>query len=159
MKDERLADNFMLSEFLQSETATRRGIKNEPTEAHLNNMRESLGPGMQRVRNLLNSYYDGGGDVVITITSGYRSKALNTAIKGSFKSQHCDGLAGDFIAPTFGTPKEICELIEQHKDVIQFDQLIHEGDWVHISFAAPPRKEVLTAHFENGGVRYTRGIA
>lgn len=160
MNDLRLAKNFLLSEFLQSETATRKGIDNTPTREHIANLQKYTGPGMQRVRDLINKpTLCHKPNVPIIITSGYRSEKLNYAIGGSLKSQHSKGQAADFIAPGYGTPKDICELIVENARAIDFDQLIWEGTWVHISFAPQPRGEVLTAHFESGGsVRYTRGI-
>lgn len=160
MMDERLTRNFMLSEFLKSQTATRRGIPNIPNEEHLANLRKKTAPGIQRVRNLINkpSLCERPNTPII-ITSGYRSKTLNYAIGGSLNSQHSKGEAVDFVAPGYGTPKDICQLIVDNAEEIQFDQLIYEGEWVHISFADNPRGEVLTAHFEAGGTtRYTRGL-
>lgn len=159
MKDERLAPNFLLSEFLISETAARKGIDNTPTPEHIHNLRTKTAPGIQRVRDLINRVHPGR-EVGIIVTSGYRSKALNDAIGGSIRSQHSRGEAADFVSPRYGTPKEICLLILEHAELIKFDQLIYEGSWVHISFADNPRGEALTAHFEVGGTtRYTRGIA
>jgi hypothetical protein len=159
--DQRLTANFQLSEFLRSETATRRGIDNSPDDQSLRNIREHLAPGMQRIRDLLNETHraqGGASDIYITVSSGYRGLALNSAIGGSTKSQHMLGLAADFTAPRFGTPLEICRLLHQYKERIRFDQLIHEGSWTHVSFTGAPRLSILTAHFENGRVRYTEGL-
>lgn len=149
MNDERLTKNFNLSEFVVSQTAARKGLKNEPGAADLANIRNFLAPGLQKVRDLVGS--------PIVITSAYRSPMVNAAIGGSRTSQHMVGLAADFTAPQFGTPLDICRAIV--KSGIDFDQLIMEGgQWVHVSFNAKPRKSVLTAHFEHGGVRYTQGL-
>lgn len=148
MNDERLTKNFNLSEFVVSQTAARKGLKNEPGAADLANIRNFLAPGLQKVRDLLGS--------PIVITSAYRSPIVNAAIGGSRTSQHMVGLAADFTAPQFGTPLDICRAIV--KSGIDFDQLIFEGSWTHISFNAKPRKSVLTAHFDHGGVRYTPGL-
>ncbi len=148
MNDERLTKNFNLSEFVVSQTAARKGLKNEPGAADLANIRNFLAPGLQKVRDLLGS--------PIVITSAYRSPIVNAAIGGSRTSQHMVGLAADFTSPQFGTPLDICRAIV--KSGIDFDQLIFEGSWTHISFNAKPRKSVLTAHFEHGGVRYTPGL-
>lgn len=153
MVDERLGTFFWLSEFLRSDTATRRGIANVPDQAALLNLRTVLAPGMERVRNLL--------AVPVQITSGYRSPAVNAAVGGAKSSQHVQGLAADFIAPDFGTPRSIARYLMTHAPDLRFDQLIFEGTWVHISFSADkPRGEVLTAHFApGGGVSYARGVA
>jgi hypothetical protein len=153
--DQPISANFRLSEFLRSETAVRHGLDNTPPAAALANLRNVLGPSMQRVRDLLMQ--------PIQITSGYRSPALNAAIGGSDSSQHTLGLAADFVAPAFGAPRAICRHIANHADQIRYDQLIFEGQWVHISFLPPgrgtPRAQVLTAHFAGGRVSYSPGIA
>jgi len=152
MIDEHLQQSFLLSEFLRSETGIRRGLDNTPRPAELNNLRHILAPGMQRVRNCL------GGPVLVL--SGYRSLEVNTAVGGSRTSQHTQGLACDFVAPQFGTPKSVSRYLMERSGEIRFDQLIHEGGWVHISFvASAPRNQVLTAHFRGGGVNYTPGLA
>lgn len=148
MNDERLTKNFNLSEFVVSQTAARKGLKNEPGAADLANIRNFLAPGLQKVRDLLGS--------PIVITSAYRSPIVNAAIGGSRTSQHMVGLAADFTAPQFGTPLDICRAIV--KSGIDFDQLIFEGSWVHVSFNAKPRRSVLTAHFSHGSVSYTPGL-
>ncbi|HWH74952.1 MAG TPA: D-Ala-D-Ala carboxypeptidase family metallohydrolase [Methylibium sp.] len=151
MTDERLTANFWLSEFLASDTAARLGIDNTPTAMVEATIRNVLAPGMQAVRDLLG--------VPVQITSGYRSPKLNAAVRGSQGSQHCSGHAADFRAPGFGTPRRVCELLVQRMALVRFDQLIHEGSWVHISFAPRQRNEVLTAHFRPDGVSYTRGLS
>ena len=153
MPDERLGSFFWLSEFLRSDTATRRGLSNAPDAAALANLRTVLAPGMERVRNLLGS--------PVQITSGYRSPEVNRAVGGSASSQHCQGLAADFIAPGHGTPRSIARHLMTHAPELRFDQLIFEGTWVHISFVpGKGRGEVLTAHFMPGQpVTYSRGVS
>lgn len=153
MPDERLGSFFWLSEFLRSDTATRKGLTNLPGPAELANIRGPLAAGMERVRNLLG--------VPVQITSGFRSIEVNASVGGTASSQHCQGLAADFIAPDFGTPRTIASYLMQHLPDLRFDQMIFEGTWVHISFVSDkPRGEVLTAHFVPGQkVSYTRGVA
>ncbi|MEY4427730.1 MAG: hypothetical protein RLZZ182_419 [Pseudomonadota bacterium] len=150
MPDERLSPNFWLSEFLRSDIATRRGLCNTPCVTALLNIRTILAPGMQQVRNILGQ--------PVFITSGYRSAAVNKAVGGSQHSQHVQGLAADFICPSLGMPRTVAEYLLQHS-TLQFDQLIHEGAWLHVSFVpSKPRHEVLTAHFDGGHVTYTNGL-
>lgn len=149
--DERLTDNFFLSEFLASDTAARLGIDNTPPAQVMATIRNVLAPGMQAVRDLLG--------VPILISSGYRSPELNRAIRGAQNSQHSTGHACDFRAPGFGTPRAVCDLLVRHIERLKFDQLIHEGGWAHISFAPRPRNQVLTAHFTPQGVSYTQGLS
>lgn len=144
-----LTKHFTLAEFTTSQTAMRRGIDNTPTAEALQNLQE-LANGLERVRAVLGC--------PILISSGYRSPKLNAAIGGARNSQHCKGEAADFIAPGFGSPMEVCKEIVRHQESIQFDQLIHEGSWVHISFTPEPRGQVLTAVFGEGATRYVKGI-
>jgi hypothetical protein len=151
--DERLTTSFWLSEFLRSDQATRKGIPNIPAPAEMQNIRGILAPGMQQVRDTLRS--------PVHITSGYRSPELNRVVGGAANSQHMQGLAADFVCPTLGSPRTVAEWLLAHAINLQFQQLIFEGDWVHIGFPPPgerPKKQVLTAHFGPGGVSYTEGL-
>jgi hypothetical protein len=148
--DERLSTHFALSELVRSETAVRRGLSNLPPSDVLRNMRTVLAPGLERVRAALG--------VPLQITSGYRSPAVNAAVGGAKSSQHLHGVAADFVAPAFGSPRAVTRYLADRMDEIRADQLIQEGQWVHVSFvASKPRGEVLTAHFSAGGVTYSRG--
>ena len=129
-----LSDHFTLAEFTVSETAARRGIDNTPSPDVVNKLMITA-RGLERVRSLLGK--------PITVTSGYRSAAVNKAVGGAGMSQHILGEAADFICPAFGDPMAVCKAIL--KSDIVFDQLIHEfGRWVHISFSQSPRHQVLT---------------
>ncbi len=152
MIDERLQNTFWLSEFIRSDMAVRLGLDNTPKMTEMASLRNVLAPGMQRVRNAL------GGPVLIT--SGYRSAEVNRAVRGSASSQHTQGLAADFIAPQFGTPRAVAKYLQERSGEIRFDQLIFEGAWCHISFVpGQPRSECLTAHFAGGTVTYSKGVA
>lgn len=152
MIDERIGRFFWLSEFLHSDKAVRLGLDNKPGGGELNNLRNVLAPGMERIRSLLG--------MPVFITSGYRSPAVNAAVGGSAASQHMLGEAADFLAPEAGTPRSIANRLAQHQQEIRFDQLIYEGTWVHVSFTVgKPRGSVLTAHFKGGRVTYTQGVA
>lgn len=151
MSDEAVTKDFYLSEFLVSDTAARLGIDNTPSASIMAVLKNVLIPGMQAVRDLLGK--------PIIVKSGYRCPALNAAVKGSNNSQHMDGHACDFVSPGFGAPSAIARFLVEHMVELRFDQLIMEGGWVHISFNAHQRNEVLTAHFTPNGVTYTRGLA
>lgn len=150
---DRIARDFTMGEFLRSETATRRGLDNTPPAEALANILNVLAPGMQRIREELQA--------PIQVLSGYRSPAVNQAVGGARTSQHMQGLAADFAAPAFGSPRAIARHLEPRMEELRIDQLIFEGTWVHVSFTpAQPRHEALTAHFAaGGGVSYTPGIA
>lgn len=151
MSEERITPSFYLSEFFKSETAARKGIDNTPKALHLANIRNLLAPGMQRIRELLGC--------PIVISSGFRSKELNAAVGGSNHSQHSLGLAADFTCPGFGNPNQVARKILEHRSEIVFDQMIAEfGQWVHVSFNATPRGEVLTARHTGIGTVYSPGL-
>ena len=143
----RLTDHFTLEELTFSEFAIRRGIDNRPPDAVLPRLR-MLAEGLERVRALLG--------VPMRISSGYRCWSLNHAIGGAKNSAHVTGFAADFTAPTFGTPMQVALAIADSG--IEFDQVIHEGRWVHVSFAPAMRRMDLTATFVNGRPHYTPGI-
>lgn len=149
----RLTTHFFLSEFTTSRTAILQGIKNDPNEHQTKNL-AALALVLEDLRRRV-------GDRPITITSGFRCPALNKAVGGTTHSAHTSGHAADIICPGYGTPLELCHLIA--KSDMTFDQLIHEGTWVHlaipISPTRPPRRSVLTAHFNLGSVRYTPGLS
>ena len=144
----KLTDNFTLEEFTFSQTATRKGINNEPSDKVKANL-QVLAQGLERVRAILLC--------PIHISSGYRSPALNRAIGGSSKSAHMDGYAADFTSPRFGTPNDIVRTLKRHG--IKCDQCIYEGGinggWVHISFAPAMRNQFMTATFNNGVATYS----
>ena len=78
---------------MYSNTATRLGLENKPTEKHLANM-ELLA---EKIFEPLRKHVNG----PIKINSFYRGPELNQAIGGSSKSQHCHGQAMD-IDYTYG---------------------------------------------------------
>ena len=143
-----LSEHFSLDEFTASETATRKGIKNTPSTAVVENLR-MLAALLEQVRTIL-----GGG--AIHISSGYRSLALNRAIGSGDTSAHVRGYAADFTCPSFGTPLAVAKKIAESN--LKFDQLIYEGTWVHISCDPQNRRQLLTARFEHGHTYYTTGI-
>ena len=133
-----LTEHFTLEEFLYSETASRQGLDNTPSEASLVNI-QRLAETMELIRTICD-------DNPVTITSGYRSPEVNAAIGGSSTSAHMSGLACDFIIPLFGDPYDVCKAIEPHLQEIGVDQLIWEyEDWIHLGLAAgDPRCQCLT---------------
>lgn len=138
--------NFTWREFSQSQKALELGIDNTPPDTLKRNL-EWTAAGLERIRAAL--------EFPITITSGYRSKELNEAIKGSVNSQHCKGEAVDFTCRDFGSPRNIALYLSQRIDILGIDQLIMEHSWVHCSFTTNPRGESLTLSKDGS---YLKGI-
>ncbi len=147
-----LSKNLSLAEMINSESAKRKGISNQPTEDHLANMRKLAMNVFQPIREHFNC--------PIYISSGYRSSPLNKALNGSKTSQHCSGEAMDIdMDGTNISNKQIFDFI---KDNLIFDQLIWEfgtdnnPDWVHVSYESTgkQRKQILKAIKENGKTKY-----
>ena len=150
----RLSQNFTIQEYIKSQTALRQGIDNTPTEEHMGNATALFRNVVQKVRDQFG---------VTVINSGYRGEALNKAVGGSSKSQHCKGEAVDIECP--GTPNyDVAKWIEDNLD---FGQLILEfytpgvpdSGWVHVSYKSEGnRKSVLTAMKEEGKTVYKTGL-
>lgn len=144
----KLSNNFSLEELTASQTALREGIPNTPDK-------NDLAALTALVENLLQPLRDKLGKG-IRITSGYRSPLLNRTIGSTAKaSQHMKGEAADIVVSGM-TSYDLTQFIIDSG--LEFDQLIYEGTWVHISYSTKHnRKQVLTAIFDNG-VRYINGL-
>ena len=139
-------------EATKSVTALRLGLDNTPDGDTLNNMKIVA----EKVFEPLREYVGG----AIKINSFYRSSALNEAIGGSTRSQHCKGQAMD-IDDIYGhkTNKEMFNWI---KDNLDFDQMIWEfgnednPDWVHVSYVSEDknRNRILKAVRDEGKTKY-----
>jgi hypothetical protein len=140
-------------EATKSITALRLGIDNTPDGDTLNNMKLVA----EKVFEPLREWVGG----AIKINSFYRSSALNEAIGGSTRSQHCKGQAMD-IDDIYGhkTNKEMFDWIREN---IDFDQMIWEfgdttenPDWVHISYVSEDknRNRILKAVRDEGKTKY-----
>ena len=147
-----LTENFSLEELTKSQTAIRKGIDNTPGPEHQENLKSLCEMILQPIRDHFSR--------VVTISSGYRSPELCTAIGSKITSQHAKGQAADF--EIFGVSnKELADYIDQNLD---YDQLIleywNESDpnsgWVHCSFNTQGnRKQYLKAYKdENNKTKY-----
>ena len=83
-----LSKNFNLVELTKSQTAERKGIPNDPSPDHQENLRLLCERVLQPVRDHFNH--------VVSVSSGYRSPQLCQAIGSSMDSQHAKGMAADF---------------------------------------------------------------
>ena len=131
---------FSIEELCASDIAERKKIDNTPNaDARLR---------MQRlIEHLLDPIRAAWGGP-ITVNSGYRSPALNKAVRGVSNSQHMKGEAADITVGSAGDNKRLFDKIVelQQAGKIAFDQLIDESNysWLHISFkSVGNRNEVL----------------
>ena len=126
---------FKIKELCKSSTAIQKGIDNSPNSEIVKNLE-------QLVDNILDPLREKYGKP-INVNGGYRCPALNKAVGGSKTSQHMLGLAADITVGTPAKNKELFDLIIKMN--LPFDQLIDEQKykWVHVSFSAKPRKQVL----------------
>ena len=148
----KLSDHVSYKEGVYSITALRLGLKNDPSDAHLENMKLIC----EKVFEPLRMHVGG----PIKINSFYRGPELNKAIGGSAKSQHCHGQAMD-IDDTYGHASNAA-MFDWIKANLDFDQMIWEfgndqnPDWVHVSYVGPEanRKRCLKAYREGGKTKY-----
>jgi hypothetical protein len=89
----------------------------------------------------------------VRVHSAFRSAAVNLAVGGSSASQHMKGEAVDFTVIGLDVRSAFVHLV---RSAIQFDQLIEEGSWLHISFVSwrAPRRQALTMRVVDGRARY-----
>ena len=123
--------NFKLSEFFDSSTADKNGIKNEPhideratIERNINSL----------VDNVLDPIRDKFCAPVI-ITSGYRCPQVNKLVGGANNSQHMSGCAADFHIKGF-TYLMMRQVFLNIYDTMEFDQLIYyrSKNIIHVSY-------------------------
>ena len=148
----KLTEDFDLEEFTASNRATELGIDNSATDTVIANLTLLCVHVLQPLRSWAGK--------PVTITSGYRSPRLNSAIGGSGRSQHMTGQAADI--EIFGVDnREVAEWIATNTD---FDQLILEffdedqginSGWIHVSYAGDHnRRQKLSAIKQDGVTKY-----
>ena len=148
----KISKNITYAEAIHSNTAKRKGIDNTPSPFHVEAMRITA----EKIFEPLREWVGG----AIKINSFYRSIALNEAIGGSNRSQHCQGRALD-IDDIYGY-KTNAEMFHYIKDNLDFDQMIWEfgnednPDWVHVSYVSEEknRNKILKAVRDDGKTKY-----
>ena len=117
---------FTINELTNSSTAKIKKIDNTPT------------PGIrQNLENLINKVLDPLREAYgkpIRVNSGYRSPALNKALKGAKNSHHMLGMAADITAGSKAENKKLFRIVQDLG--LPFTQLIDEKNfsWVHVSY-------------------------
>ena len=148
----KLSPNFSLNELTKSQTAERKGIDNTPSAEHQENLKSLCTHVLQPVRDHFGH--------VVSVSSGYRSPELCTAIGSKSTSQHAKGEAADF--EIFGVSnKELADWIHYN---LNYDQLILEywkgeddpnSGWVHCSYSEnQKRRQYLKAVKVDGRTQY-----
>jgi Peptidase M15. len=130
----KLTAHFTLNEALRSKKATELKVANTPTVAELATIHRTA-IRMEIVRDVLG--------VPIVPSSWFRNEVVNKAVGGQPNSQHRKGEAVDFSCPD-KSHNWIVQTILENADIVLFDQLILEPNWVHISFTTShvsPRKD------------------
>ena len=147
----KLSNNFSLNELTKSQTAERKGIDNTPSAEHQENLRSLCTHVLQPIRDHFSR--------VVSVSSGYRSPALCTAIGSKITSQHAKGEAADF--EIFGVSNK--ELADYINETLDYDQLILEywkesdpnSGWVHCSYSqGKNRRQYLRAYKDEGKTKY-----
>lgn len=131
--DELLSPSFRLSEFLQSQTAVRHRIPNDPDATVRAALRALCVEMLQPMRDALGP---------VRVSSGYRSPRLNAAVGSSAGSAHVAGHAADLdLDVPYGQARDWLR-----GSGLAWDQMLHEGTWLHLGRMAPDgrqRKQVL----------------
>ena len=137
--DEKSKIYFTIQELTASATAKKLKIDNTPTEEIKKHLQELI--------DFLNPIREKWGSG-IRVSSGFRCKKLNDAVKGSPTSVHQIGYAADLI-PVNGKMQEFKKFIQEYLKDKKFDQCILEKSggqqWVHIGLynnAHQQRKQI-----------------
>jgi len=156
--------HFSLLEFVESATARKYGINNNPPPEAVDNLRRLCVNTLEPLREAMG--------LPVIITSGYRCKALNDIIAHhSHKSQHLKGQAADFYigwgSPVSGRGQQgSCSVTARERLIkafhlivtdtsINYDQLILYPNFIHVSYVSPEanRHYIMIAQ---GNGRYAR---
>lgn len=153
--DERLSKYFLLSEFVNSNVAARNNINNSPNAEERKNMKDLCVNVLDPVREHFNR--------PVVLSSGFRSKELNTKVRGSKTSDHRFGCAADFEIKGISN-YEVAKWIE---DNLEYKQLILEfnepsqpnSGWIHCSYKeGVNKKQSLRAVKRNRRTKYLPGL-
>ena len=127
----RLSEHFTLAELCKTST----GLKNEPNEAQVTNLKRLCG-WLERLRQRYNN-------TPIIINSGYRSPQVNKAVGGAPNSNHVTGCAVDIrvggIEQALRYAVILLDIADEGRE--EFDELLMERNakgtyWLH--FAVRP---------------------
>ena len=134
-----MTPHFTLAEF----TRTGTGLPNEPMPSHVAALTSLCLHVLEPIRTLLG--------VPLRVTSGFRSSAVNAAIKGAAGSQHLKGEAADIVPVGMDVETAMARIAAAR---IPVDQLIDypRGGFIHVSYAAgkAQRRQLLRSDAAGG---------
>jgi len=135
-----------ISEFWASTTADTLRINNEPSEEIKERLKTVYAVCIEPAEIQFQAKAN--------IRSGYRCPELNAAVFGALNSQHVRGEAFDFTIAGV----DLRELFDWLKNYVDFDQLILEPTWVHVSYntSGSNRGEILRARRVDGKMKYEK---
>lgn len=125
----KITSNFTLAEMI----FTRQPLPNTPSNLVIINLCWGCHQILQPLRNHIG--------VPVTITSGFRSAAVNKAVGGVPTSQHLDGCAADCVVSSDMFNKAIDYITRN----LPFDQLLIGKSFFHVSwtpFGIPRRQRI-----------------
>jgi Uncharacterized protein conserved in bacteria len=137
-----LGEFFDLAEFERTGT----GLPNAAPSWAIVNMRALVGHVLDPLRRRLGKQ--------IRITSGYRSAAVNQAVRGSKSSDHCFGRAADFKVEGMTARELLGELLDSG---VNWHQAIayhpSQGGHVHVAFRRDDNARELAWKNEHGDLQ------
>lgn len=137
-----LTENFKQSELNHSGYASKHGIRNVAVGYAAENQQW-----LAIVLQLLRNHFG----VPISITSGFRSEAVNKAVGGSLTSSHIHGSAADikFADVPVGRANQrrrAIEIARYFESIgLIYDQIIYYDSWIHVGmrFRSKGRKQLF----------------
>lgn len=140
---DKMSDNFNYGEVVRSTEAKELGIDNTMPSIYYNNAINLAKYILEPIRQYFGMPF--------TPSSWYRCEALNKLVGGEKDSQHLTGQAADISVPKIS----LMALAEYIRDNLDFDQVILEKSWIHVSYCKNNnRKEVL----RNDNGKYLLGL-
>ena len=139
--------NFTIAEMVQSNTADRLKISNNPPSIVKVHLTETITL-LENIRAEWGKYCEAHklGNPAIRISSGYRSAELNKAVGGVKNSAHVEGYAAD-LQPVNGKQDEFEKFFATEFSYMgyAFDQIIIEKSntsrWVHVGYKRADGKQ------------------
>ena len=149
-----LSPHFCLNEFTKSSTAMKHGIDNTPPQEAVDNLKALCQGCLEPLRAELG--------LPVVITSGYRTKALNSMLAhSSERSQHMLGQAADFYVAPGQSDLSRRELLNKAfrliilDESIDYDQLILYPSFIHVSYVSRERnRRTILLGMRNGKLGY-----